>query len=129
MISSSNISNEQYEEAEDPRRRSADESKTGSVSFLVRFFCAMVDELLFVLSYSPVQFIYQAIDCGVHIFFDVISIDRTTIYVNCGFGFVPEFFDCEDTAYVRHQIKMTFNFFDFGLDITSEGLGYLDVMA
>jgi hypothetical protein len=99
------------------------------VFYFMCFSGAMVNELLFVLSDPPIQFVYQAIDRGIHVFFGIISVNRATIYVHRGFRLMPEFFDCQDTAYVRHQIKMPLDLFNFGLDITSQGFGYFDVMA
>ena len=89
----------------------------------------MIDKFFFIFSYSSIQFVHKAIDGGVHVFFGVIGVNRTAIYLDRGFSFMPQFFYRKDTVYVRHQIEMTLDLFDFGLDITSEGIGYLDVMA
>lgn len=58
----------------------------------------VVDQFFFVLSDSSIQFVYQAINRGVHIFLDLFRVNRTTIYVYRGFGFVLQFFDCENTV-------------------------------
>jgi hypothetical protein len=102
---------------------------TGLISYLPRFFGTVVAELLFVFSYSPVQFVDKAIDRSVHVFFGIIGVNCAAIHLNSGLGFMTEFFNRQDTAYVRHQIKMPFDLFNLGLDITSKGFGYLDVMA
>lgn len=117
-------------ESQEPRAAAQPHGpKARSVFNFSRFFCAVVDELFFVFSYPPIQFVYEAINCRVHIFFGVISVDRTTIYVDCSFGLMPEFFHREDTVYVRHKIKMPFDLLNLRFDITSKGFGYLNVMA
>ena len=89
----------------------------------------VIDELFFVLSDSPLKFVHETIDRGVHVLFGVIGVDRTTIYTNSCFGFVPEFFDGQDTMDVRHEVKMTGCFLNFGLDIFSQRISNFDVMA
>lgn len=96
---------------------------------LLRVSGAVVDEFFFVLSYPPIELVYQAIDRCIHVFFDCISVNRTAIHFDCSFCFVPQLLDSEDTVDVRYQIKVTCDLVNLGLDITSEGSGYLDVMA
>lgn len=89
----------------------------------------MVDQFFFVFSNSPIQFVHQFIDCGIHAFFDGVGVDRTTIHINCGFCLMLQLFDGEDAVYVSYKIKMSLDFFYFGLDIPSQGFGDFDVMA
>jgi hypothetical protein len=89
----------------------------------------VIDKLLFIFSYPPIEYVDQAIDCRVHVFFGVISVNRTTIYLYGRFSFVPEFLDSKNTVYVRHKIEMALDLFNFGFDVTPQGFGYLDVMA
>ena len=89
----------------------------------------VVDHLFFVFSDPSFQLVDEAVYCRVHVFFGVIGVNLATVYLDGGFRLVPEFLDRKDAAYIRNKIKMPCDFFDLGLDITSEGLGYLDMMA
>jgi len=89
----------------------------------------MIDQLFFVFSYSSIQFVYQSIDRRVHVFFDGVCVNRTTIHVDCGFSLMPKLFDSKYTVNVRYKIKMSLYFLDSCLDIAPQGLGYFNVMA
>ncbi len=93
------------------------------------FFGTMITELLFVFSYSAFKFVYEAVDGGIHIFFGVISVNRTTVYIYSCFRLVAQFLDRKDTIHIRYKVKVAFNFFDLRLNVSSEGIGNFDVMA
>jgi len=63
------------------------------------FFGVMIAELFFVFSYPAFKLVYEAVNSGVHIFFGVISINRTTVYIYSGFRLVAQFLDRKDTAH------------------------------
>lgn len=89
----------------------------------------MIDEFLFVFSNSSVEFVGEAIDSGVHIGFGRICINCTTVHIDRGFRLMPQFFDGQYTADVGYEVKVTLDFLNFRLNITSEGIGYLNMMA
>ena len=89
----------------------------------------MINEFFFVFSYSPFEFVDKAVNSGIHVFFGVVSVNRTTVYVDACFCLVAQFLDREDTVDVRHQVKMTLDLLDLGFNISSECIGYFDVMA
>lgn len=79
----------------------------------------VINELFFVLSYSSFNLVHKTIDRCVHVLFGMIGIDRTTIYANSCFSFVPEFFDGQNTMDVRHEVKVTSRLINLGFDIFS----------
>ena len=89
----------------------------------------MVNHFFFVFSDPSFQFVYEAVYRGVHVFFCVIGIDLAAIYFHGGFRLMPEFLHREDAVHIRDKIKVPCNLLNLGLDITSEGLGYIDVVA
>ncbi len=73
----------------------------------------MIDEFFLVLPYAPFEFVYEAVNGSVHVLFCLIGINSIAIYVDCGFGLVPKFFDGQDTMDVRHEVKVSGCFLDF----------------
>ena len=59
------------------------------VSFFVFISGVMVDKFFFVLADTPFKFVYEAINCGIHIFFDVVAVNSTAIDAGSGLGLVP----------------------------------------
>jgi len=92
-------------------------------------FGVVIDELFFVFSDSSFDFVHETIYRCVHVLFGVIGVDRTTIYANSCFGFVPEFFDGQNTLDVRHKVKVTGSFVNFGFDVFSQRISDFDVVA
>jgi len=103
------------------------ELPVGSVSVYIPG--VVVNHLFFVFSDPSFQLVHQAVYRGVHVFFSMVGVYLAAIDLNGGFRLVPEFLDRKDAVYIRNKIKMSCNFFNLGLDITSEGLGYIDVVA
>ena len=79
----------------------------------------VIDKFFLVLANSPFEFVDQSVDRGIHILFDVIAIDSAAIDTGGGFGFMPEFLDGQDTLDVRHDVKMSANFFYLCTDVLS----------
>ena len=89
----------------------------------------MVYQSFFVFSDSSIEFVYQTINRGIHIFLNGIGVNRVAIHIDGSLRLMPELFDCKDAVYVRYKIKMPFYFFDFALYISAQRIGYFDVMA
>jgi hypothetical protein len=64
---------------------------------LLFIFNVVIDEFFFVFSDSSFNFVHETIDRGVHVLFGVVSVDRTTIHMNCCLSFVTEFFNGQNT--------------------------------
>lgn len=89
----------------------------------------MIDEFFLVFPYSSFELIYQSVDRGVHVFFRVFAMDRTAIYF-CGcFSLMAKFFYGQDTLDVRHEVKVSCDFFNFRFDIVFKRSSNFDVMA
>jgi hypothetical protein len=89
----------------------------------------VVDEFLFVLANSSFEFVYETIDCGVHIFFDVIAVDGAAVDTRGCFRFVLQLLDGQNTLDVRHDVKVSANLVYLGADIGSQGFSNFDMMA
>jgi hypothetical protein len=59
----------------------------------------------------------------------VIGVDRTTIYTDGCFGFMPEFLDGQNTLDVRHEVKVTGCFVNLGFDVFSKRISDFNVVA
>jgi hypothetical protein len=105
-------------------------SSAGSgVLNLVFVFGVVINELFLMFPYSSFNFVHHPIDRCVHVLFGVIGVDRNTIYMDRCFGFVAEFFDGQNTLDVRHEVKVTGGFVDFGFDVFSKRISNFDVVA
>jgi len=93
------------------------------------FSGVVVNELFFVLSYPSIKFIDEAVNRGVHVFFNCVGVDRTTIYIDRGFGFMAQLLDGENAAHVGHQVKVALDFFYFRFNISSQGFSDFNMMA
>jgi len=92
-------------------------------------FGVVINEFFFVFSYSSFAFVAHSVDRCLHFLFCVIGVDRTSIYVDSWFCFVPEFFDGQNTLDVRHEVKVTGSFIYFRFDIFSKRISDFNVMA
>lgn len=59
------------------------------VSFFMFISGVVVNKFFFVLAHAPFKFVDEAINCGVHVLFDVVTINGTAIDAGSGLGFVP----------------------------------------
>lgn len=89
----------------------------------------MIDRLLFVFSHSSLDLVHKTINRGVHVFFGMIGVDRTTIYTNGCLGFMPELFYGQDTLNIRNQVKVAGSLLQLGFDVPSKRISNFDVMA
>ena len=86
---------------------------TGSVFDLVSFPGTVINQFFFVFSYSSFEFINEAVNGGVHIFFGVVCVNRTTVHVYAGFCLVAQFLDRKDAVDVGDEVKMSLDLLDF----------------
>jgi hypothetical protein len=105
--------------------------RRGSISKspLMGFSRVVVGQLFLVLSHAPVEFVYQAVDRSIHVFFGIVGINRTAVHVYLGFRFMPQLFYRENAVHVRHHIEVSLETFYLGLYVTSHCFCDFDVVA
>jgi hypothetical protein len=104
-------------------------SARSGVSGLVFVSRVVIDELFLVLANSPFELVYETIDGGIHIFFDVIAIDGAAVHAGSGFRLMLQFLDGQNTFDVRHDVKVSADLIDLCADVIAHGFSNFDMMA
>src|SRR5690606_1124616 len=110
-------------------RRACRAARQSTEPSLVHVAGAMIDELLFVLSYPSVELVDERVDGGVHVLLDGIRVDLPAIDVYRGLGLVPQLLDPEDAMHVRYEVEVPFDLLDLVADITPQRRGDFQLVA
>ena len=90
-------------------------------------FSAVLLFFLFVFEYGAVEFVYQEVDGGVHIFVGLVEVQVFAGHMPIHFCFLHQFVHRQGNGGGNHVVAVADDAFEFTADVISQGFGNLDV--